>query len=124
MAGEADVAVEAVLRKGVPLVETELRLLRRRDEAQHVFFLDVPQPVARLDEVVAGVDVTGVLEREGEPARLRMDAQRGRLADPVRERDVEHLHVDLSHVASNPFLEDVDEEAAVLLAGHAAIGDV
>ena len=40
----------------------------------------------------------------------------GRLADPVGERDVEHLHVDLADVAAHPLLEDVDQEAAVLLA--------
>ena len=77
--------------------------------------LDVPELVARLDEVVARVEVARVLEREREPARLRVDAQPRRLADPVRERDVEHLHVHLADVASHPLLEDVDQEAAVLL---------
>ena len=46
------------------------------------------------------------------PARLRVDAETRRLADPVREGDVEHLHVHRPDVAPNPFLEDVDEEAA------------
>ena len=57
-----------------------------------------------------------MLERERQPARLRVDAEAGRLADPVGERDVEHLHVDLADVAAHPLLEDVDQEAAVLLA--------
>ena len=63
-----------------------------------------------------------MLEREREPARLRVDAEAGRLADPVRERDVEHLHVDRADVAAHPLVEDVDQEAAVLLAGHRAVG--
>ena len=61
-----------------------------------------------------------MLEREREPAGLGVDAEAGRLADPVRERDVEHLDVDLADVAAHPLLEDVDQEAAVLLGGHRA----
>ena len=64
-----------------------------------------------------------MLEREREPARLRVDAQPGRLADPVGERDVEHLHVHLADVAAHPLLEDVDQEAAVLLAADRAVRD-
>ena len=64
-----------------------------------------------------------MLEREREPARLRVHAEARRLADPVRERDVEHLHVDLADVASHPLLEHVDQEAAVLLGGDRAAGD-
>ena len=64
-----------------------------------------------------------MLEREGEPARLEVDAEARRLADPVRERDVEHLHVHLADVASHPLLEDVDEELPVLLATDRAARD-
>ncbi len=73
--GKAHVALEAVLRKRVALVEAELPLLLRRHELKHVTFADVAQPVARLDEMVARVQVAGVLEREREPARLRMNAK-------------------------------------------------
>ena len=56
------------------------------------------------------------------PARLRVDAQARRLADPVRERDVEHLHEDLADVPANPLLEDVDQEASVPLCRDRAPG--
>ena len=82
-----------------------------------------PSLYSRLDEVVAGVEVARVLEREREPAGLRVDAQARRLADPVGERDVEHLHVHLADVAAHPLLEDVDQEAAVLLGRHRAVRD-
>src|SRR6185295_16879902 len=36
------------------------------------------------------------------------------LPDPVGECDVEHLDVDLADVASDPLLEDIDQEAPVL----------
>ena len=64
-----------------------------------------------------------MLERERQAAGLRVDAEARRLADPVRERDVEHLHVHLADVAPHPLLEDVDQEAAVLLRGHRAARD-
>ena len=124
MARETDVAVEAVLRQRVPLVEAELHLPLRGDERQQVRLLDVAEAVARLDEVVARIDVAGVLEREREPARLGVHAEPGRLADPVRERDVEHLDVDLADVAPHPFLEDVDQEAAVLLGADRPVRDL
>ena len=124
VAGEANVAVEAVLRQLVALVEPELHLLLRRDELEHVLFLDVAEAEPRLDEMIAGVEVASVLERERSPTSLGMDAEAGWLADPVRERDVEHLHVDLADVPPDPFLEHVDEEPAVLLRRDRAIGDV
>ena len=48
------------------------------------------------------------------------------LEEPPRcwpERDVEHLHVHRAHVASDPLFEDVHQEAAVLLASDRAAGD-
>ena len=63
-----------------------------------------------------------MLEREREAAGLGVHAETRRLADPVRERHVEHLHVDLADVAAHPFLEDVDQESAVLLGRHRASG--
>src|SRR6185295_3514391 len=40
------------------------------------------------------------------------------LPDPVGECDVEHLDVDLADVASDPLLEDIDQEAPVLRRAH------
>ena len=64
-----------------------------------------------------------MLEREREAARLRVHAQPGRLAEPVRERYVEELHVHLADVMPHPLLEDVDQEPAVLLAADRAVRD-
>src|SRR3990172_4133296 len=63
-AGEANVALEAVTRQRVSFVEPELPLLLRGDELEHVRLADVPELVARLDEVVAGGEGARVLERE------------------------------------------------------------
>ncbi len=115
VARETHVALEAVLRQRVAFVEPELALLLGRDELEHRVLLDVAQLVARLHEVVARVEITGVLERQREPARLRVDAEPRWLSGPVGERDVEHLHVHLGDVVADPLLEHVDQETAVLL---------
>src|SRR6478752_977757 len=49
-----------------------------------------------------------------------MHAQPGGLAVPVGERHVEHLHVHLADVAAHPLLENVDQEASILLAADRA----
>ncbi len=64
-----------------------------------------------------------MLQRERETARLRVNTQPRRFAVPVRQRDVEHLHVDLADVATLPLLEDVDQEPPVPIGGHRPIGD-
>jgi hypothetical protein len=118
VAGEADVAIAAVARQRVGLRLAKRPLLLGGDELDQVALGDVAEPVCGLDEVIAGVDVAGVLERERQPARLAVHAHATRLAHPVGQRGVEDLHVDLADVAAHPLLEDVDQEAAVAVGGH------
>ena len=61
VAGEADVAFAAVARERVALVPTELLLLLGGDQVDEATVGDVAKQVTRLDEVIAGVDVAGVL---------------------------------------------------------------
>jgi hypothetical protein len=82
VAGEADVAFEAEAGEGDPLVVAKLPLPVRREELAHVRLTDLPELVPRLDEVVAGVEVSGVLERERCAAGLGVDAEGWRLAVP------------------------------------------
>ena len=57
------------------------------------------------------------------PARLGVHAHPAGLTVEVRERGVEHLHVDGADVAADPLLERVDHEAPVLLRADRAVGD-
>jgi len=99
MAGEANVTLAAVARERVALVKAELPLLLGGNQIDEVPVGDVAQQVARLDEVIARVDVTGVLKREREPTGLTMHAQARTLPDPVRQRRVEHLHIHARDIA-------------------------
>ena len=124
VAGPADVAVEAVLRQRVSLVLPEPDAGAAEETRSSIRCVpDVPEQVAGLDEVVAGVEVAVVLERELEPAGLGVDADGALLTDAVRERAVEQLHVDRADVVPHPLLEDVDHEAPVLLGPDRALGD-
>ena len=84
--------------------------------------MDVAELVLRLDEVIAGVEVAVVLQRRAVAAGGRVDAEQV-AAEEGFQRDVEELHVDLAHVVAHPLLEDVDQEAAVLLGPDRALGD-
>ena len=88
MAREPNVALTAEPGQRVTLVEPELPLLWRGDQLDHVLVLDVPELERGLHEVVARVQVARVLDRERQPARLRVHAQARGLAVPVRERHV------------------------------------
>ena len=123
VAGEPDVAIPAVPGQGVVLVLPELPLLGQDDQFEHVLVLDVAEQVAGLDIVVAGVQVTGVLQGELMPAGLGVHAHPARLAVPVRQRGVEHLHVHGADVTADPLLEHVDQESPVLLRADRAVGD-
>ena len=73
---------------------------------------DVAEEVLRFDEVVAGVEVAVVLERDGVAAGLGEDAHAGGEPHPRRERGVEGLDEDGADVAGDPLVEHGDEEAA------------
>ena len=88
VAGETDVAFAAIARERVAFVAAELLLLFGGDEVDEVTVVDVAEQVARFDEVIAGIDVAGVLECEREAAGLAVDAQAGarRPSSPARCR--------------------------------------
>jgi hypothetical protein len=67
---------------------------------------DVADEVGRLDEVIAGVDVSVVLEGEGVPAGLGEDAQRLRRPHPGCERGVEVGDEDRSDISNDPLVEN------------------
>ena len=64
-----------------------------------------------------------MLQGRAAAAGLSVDAQPRGSPHRVGQRDVEHLHVHRAHVASDPLLEDVHQEAAVLLTADGAAGD-
>lgn len=89
MAGEAHAAVAAVARQRVGHGAAERMLLLGGDELEQVVLGDVAAQVARLDKVVAGVDVAGVPEREGgtscifDPLRPAIDAVRTAMMEGI-----------------------------------------
>src|SRR5271165_3708169 len=115
-------ALAALFRQRVALGVAELAHLRRSDELDERRRRDIAQLLARLDEMIAGVDVAVVLQRRPIAAGRRMDAEQ-MAAEIGLERHVEQLDEHLCHVAPRPFLENVDQEPAVLLAADRTVGD-
>ena len=83
---------------------------------------DVAEQVARVDEVVARVEVAVVLEGDALAAGRLQDAQARNAAHVGGQHAVEELHEHLAHVAAHPLVEDRVQEAPVLLGLHAAGG--
>ena len=84
--------------------------------------VNVAQPKARLDEMIARVKIAVVLQR------WTVTASRGVNAEDVAteiclERHIEELHVYLAYVMTHPLLEDVYEETAILFASDRALCD-
>jgi hypothetical protein len=105
------------------LASSERPLARVVDERGERRVEQVPEPVGALDVVVAGVDVAGVLERQGVAADGLMDADPGRHAQVLAEQVVEGLHEHLSDVAADPGVEDGEEEAPERRSRHAPLGE-
>ena len=114
-------AILALLCEQVAFVITELALLRRRHHLQESRLMDVAEKVFRLNEMVAGVEITVVLQRRSVPAGWGVDAQQV-AAKKGLERHIEHLNKHFAHIMANPLLEDVDEELAVLPAADGPVG--
>ena len=90
-----------------PLVLTDVVLPAARHELPDRRVVDVAEEVLRVHEVVAGVQVTVVIQGQAQPAGLVEDAHPGLAeARPVAGRGLEGLHVDASDVVAHPFVED------------------
>jgi len=124
VAGEPDVALEAVSGKGVAFRTPEGLLFLGCDEFEHRCFGDVAQQVVRLDVVVACVQVAVVFHRQGKAAGLCKDAQPARFAVPRAECDVEVLDEDLPDVGADPLVEDGYQEPPERSGVDAAVGDM
>ena len=65
--------------------------------------------------MIAGVEVAVVLQHRAVSTGWRVNAKQ-MAAEVCFERDVEELDVDLPYIVADPFLKDVYEKAAILLA--------
>ena len=77
--------------------------------------VNITEQKAWLDKMIAGIEIAIGLQRGTKAAGRGMDAQQ-MAAEIGFQRDVKQLDVDLAYVVAHPFLEDIDQKAAVLLA--------
>ena len=111
VAEEADRARPADGGEARPFGLTECDLRRRADQRAEAIVGDVPQPVAWVDEMVAGVDAAVVLEGQHPAAGLGHHAEVGGGPAHHQERLGEVLDRDPAHVVADPLVEDGAEEA-------------
>jgi hypothetical protein len=122
IAKRPNLATLALWSERIALVVPELALFRRRDELQQMLFMDVAQPVTRLDEMIARVNIAIVLQSWTIAASRGVNAQQ--MPAEIRfERHVEELNINTAYVMPHPLLEDIYEEAAVLFTPDRAFRD-
>ena len=88
IAGELYLALSAIARQRILFGIPEVSLLRRRDQFYQVLLLDIAQEELRLNKVVARIEVTVMLQRQGIAAGLREDTQRRRHA-PIQDANAD-----------------------------------
>ncbi len=72
-----------------------------------MFVLDISKQVIRVHEMIAGIEVTIVLQGEPGPASFIKDTHTGGIhAQPIPQGGFKGLHKDTAHVATNPFIKN------------------
>ena len=112
VAGEQILAAEAAGRQRAPLVRPETDLPVGFHHRADILVLDVAQPVFRIHEVVAGIQVAVVFDDRIAAARLRVRAGSGHHATPVGQGGVEQVDKAGTDVVPHPLVEDVAHESA------------
>lgn len=113
MAGKEHRALPAGAWQGVTFGATEALLLGRADEICERNDLHIAEAMARLDEVITGVDVTVMFHGKPTPTRFVEDAQPRRRSQPDGQRNIKHLHTHTSNVVPNPLVKDRVQEAPI-----------
>ncbi len=106
VACEADFALPAISRQGITLVQAEAVLLLGASQGREGVFHNVPQPVLRIDVMVAGVHVPVMLDGHRSTAGFPKHAEVLRHPHPTFQSDVEDLDEILPHITTHPFVEN------------------
>jgi hypothetical protein len=79
----------------------------------------VTQLVLRFDEMITTVKIPVVFQRQTPPAVLLENTKRRTVPAPRRQRLIEYLHEDPTHVLAQPFVEYRDQKISKLARPYA-----
>jgi len=91
-------------------IATAAAIARENKRALH----DVSEPVLGIDEMVAGVEVAVVLDRQRPPAPRRKYAQALGISAQDFERNIGNLHKRAADIVPHPLVEHAGEKLAEL----------
>ena len=123
VAGEEKTTLAARLRQFVPLVLSKLPLFVRAYQFGHGRLQDVSQQVIWLNEVIAGIQIAVVFQRQGQAAGACEDADRSCPAKPARQRRIKVKDEGVANVSVYPLVEDLDEVSSPLARPDGAVRD-
>src|SRR5262249_19057773 len=115
-------ATPALARQLVVLVEPELELPQRKHELRERSLADATELVLRVDEMVARVDATVVLERDVLAANGALRAKVRGAPGELVEHALEQIHFDAPAIVLEPFVENGRQERAPIVGIDAPFG--
>ena len=104
VAGKKPLTRLALRGEGIGLLTRKLLMLRAVDEFEDGFVAKVAEPILRKNEVIAVIDGAVGLDDGAVGTGLAQRADAGHLANPIRQRRVEHLHEKPSDIAPYPLV--------------------
>ena len=123
MAGESHIAFAAKFRKRRGFGFAELFLFGRIHHAGDRLVHDIAQLEFGINKVVAGEQISIVLEGEAFSAIFEKQAESRAMAGPNAERDIEHLHENLAHIPPHPSVKNGNQKVAIHFAGYTPASD-
>src|SRR5262249_10688862 len=105
IASETIIAFAAVSRQCIALVIAEMPRRRSVDQSAQRIFDYVAELVFRVDEVIAGIEIAVVLNRQRRTASFAENAEPLIHSQPALESDIENLHEVLTDIVANPFVK-------------------
>ena len=124
LANETDFAVSAVLGQRVSLVCPKFSLECRIHHVSNRRIYDISKMVSRKNVVVAGVEITVVLNRHRIAAGFAENAEAWIVTHPCLECNVEDLYVDFPDVVHHPLVKNSTQKLAVLSGLNRALRDL
>src|ERR1700733_5867206 len=114
VARKSNIALTAIPGKSGLLGLTKIMLLLRLDHCSKRSLHDVAEPVLRIDEMIAGIQIAAMLHCQCRPARATKYTQARLHPRPHLQADIEELYKIPAHILPHPFVEDRTEKLSEL----------
>ena len=108
--GKIPLAAQAFSRQAIAFCQSETCLRLRSHHGLEIVIFNIAEQIFRIDEMVAGVQVSVVLYNGIAPAGLCIDACAWHFSAPIGQGGIKEIDEVLSDIVPDPIIEDVTHE--------------